>query len=204
MKPQIIVSHTDDNQLFVWNTEKQPNRAGEGAKVSWAWHGADKLAPGDSHVIPGHTYCLVPGRPSGCADSTDEGAGGVWSSLCACTHPPSQCACLFVQAVVTGLDPLLPPLAPLLQKDAAESVPDLVLSGHKDIAAFALATTSAAPLVASGGSDNLVSAAGRGGPAALHLLGRCSAGGTAVHMCLQEPQDCLPTLDQHCAHAWHA
>jgi hypothetical protein len=49
-----------------------------------------------------------------------------------------------------------PAAPPLPQADAPESVPDLVLAGHKDVAQFALSTTSAAPLVASGGTDNNV------------------------------------------------
>lgn len=28
-EPHIIVSHTDAQELYVWNTEKQPSRAGE-------------------------------------------------------------------------------------------------------------------------------------------------------------------------------
>lgn len=96
-------------------------------------------------------------RAAGCADAS--GAGHAWS-LEHCTGSELKLcpACLFT--IIFQITHLLRP--GLLQKDAAVSVPDLVLAGHKDIAAFALATTSAAPLVASGGSDNLVRpAAGR-------------------------------------------
>ena len=70
--PAVVVTHTDDPRLFAWNTDRQPDRSGEGG--------------------------------------------------------PS----------------------------AAASTPDLVLSGHADVAEFALATSSAAPFVASGGRDERV------------------------------------------------
>ena len=71
--PAVVVTHSDDPRLFAWNTDRQPDRAGES------------------------------GGPS-----------------------------------------------------ASPSTPDLVLGGHTDVAEFALATSSAAPFVASGGRDERV------------------------------------------------
>ncbi len=46
-------------------------------------------------------------------------------------------------------------------KSGGPSVPDLLLTGHEKIAQFPLATSSAAPCVASGGEDMLVRPYGR-------------------------------------------
>lgn len=164
MKPQIIVSHTDDTQLFVWNTEKQPNRAGEGPKVSrpqLSRAGPGMVQTSAHRVTASDTWVhILLGARSTWTMQMQMLMMRLLGSLRA--HAPTYPMRLSIQAVVSGLDPCRLRPAPLLQKDAGESVPDLVLTGHKDIAAFALATTSAAPLVASGGSDNLVRAAGRG------------------------------------------
>ena len=146
--PHVLVTHTDAPELYVWNTDAQPDRAG--VKVRG------------------------PGRAVPCRAAPAAGLGGKLAGLGAPACPPPA-ALVGPHTLGTRSPPPAHPTCPTcpccppvrtLQSTSAKqhSVADLVLEGHTEDAKFAMSVFSVAPLVASGGSDMQVRGACRAAP----------------------------------------
>ena len=146
--PHIVVTHTDKPQLYVWNLETQPNRA------------SDKVIPYPPTVLAlltaGHVCCVY---TAGLGNSDVP----VWQLSGKQSHA------VYPELMVRLLT------VPQDEERMRLSVADLTLTGHKQDAKFAVAISSAEPLVASGGDDAEVRLAGYLGSTLMMRVHRTSS-----------------------------
>lgn len=122
-QPNMVVTHSDVPDVFLWDFTKQPDHNAPASKVRIH---VDTLSP--SHVCPPRPEPLC-AQPKGAGVSTG--------------HASHTAAMAAMRTAVQG-------------KKNIRNTPDLKLVGHREMAPFALSTSSASPSIASGGEDTNV------------------------------------------------